>query len=302
MSSDVNDIYQALLDSGLNEGELKQRIKAKADEFKGFISKEGILHLIAGEVGLKFNSDDYEVLKSEIDYNDFAIDISELKENMSNIVLQGRVERIYKIKEFARKDNTTGIVGSFVLSDGADSVKIVLWDGQVNIMRSEYFRRNELIRIVGGYSKVGNNGSIEVHIGRKGEITLAPEDIKSEKYPLLEDFKELTTKNHSACNISELSDFTGFIEKIEGKIKKIELFKEIDKKNGEKTFLLKFILSDDTADIMVNVWGMNAVNCLKVINEGDSIVLSSVFVKTNSYSAQNEIVFTQQSLLKDAEK
>ncbi|MFX0141271.1 MAG: hypothetical protein ACFFDN_46960, partial [Candidatus Hodarchaeota archaeon] len=62
----------------------------------------------------------------------------------------------------------------------------------------------------------------------------------------------------------------------------------IDKKNGEKTFLLKLILSDNTTSIPVVLWDMDAINCLKRINEGDRILISLVYVKYNSYIGQNK--------------
>ena len=66
----------------------------------------------------------------------------------------------------------------------------------------------------------------------------------------------------------------GFVNKISGVVSEIEEFKELTLKNGEKSFLLKFILSDNDTSVRVVVWGMNAVNCLKMINEGDIIELS----------------------------
>ena len=62
--------------------------------------------------------------------------------------------------------------------------------------------------------------------------------------------------------------------------------------------MLKLILYDDKAEIPVVLWDMDAINCLKQINEGDRIMISMVYVKFNSYAGQNEIHFTRKSTLK----
>ncbi|GAH20896.1 unnamed protein product, partial [marine sediment metagenome] len=61
--------------------------------------------------------------------------------------------------------------------------------------------------------------------------------------------------------------------RIQGQIQ-IEIFKEITKKSGEKTFLLKLLLSDDSATIRVLIWGMSAIEYLKVISNSDTVVIS----------------------------
>jgi len=297
MSTDFQKIYQALIDSGLSENEIKQKIKTKAEEFKGFISREGILHLIANECGIKMNAELYNELAQEIDYDDFTINISEVKENMSNIVLLGRIARNFGIKNFIRKDGTHGLVGAFILSDVSAQIKVVLWDDQVNIMKNEFFHEGEIIRIIGGYSKKGRNGNIEIQVGKKGNIILSPKDVDKNKIPLIENNNSLSPKEISIARIQDLHNQEGFIDSVEGIIFKIEEFKEIDLKNGEKTFLLKLILKDETSSVIVNIWGMNAVRCLKIIDERAKVSLSNILVKFNSYTSQNEIYFTKKSTL-----
>ena len=74
-------------------------------------------------------------------------------------------------------------------------------------------------------------------------------------------------------------------------------FKEIIKNNGEETFLLKLILSDDTSSIRVLIWGMNAIESLKNLSDGDGVKLSDVIIKENSYTNEKELVFTKNSSL-----
>jgi ssDNA-binding replication factor A large subunit len=298
VSSDGYEIYQALIEAGLTKEELDRKLEAKLEEFNGFISSENALSLIADNLGIKIHSKIYQKFEQEFNYDDFTIKISDLSHDSRNFVLLGKIERIFDIKNFIRKDGTPGIVGSFILNDGSSKTKIVLWDDQTKIMKSEFFKAKELVRVVGGYIKLGLKEKIEVHVSKKGRIILSPDNIDLNKFPLLNniDFSEI--EDQSVSNISELQYIKGFVKYIEGIISKIEEFQEIDKKNGEKTFLLKLQIFDDTAMISVVIWDMNAVNCLKIINEGDSVILTSVKIKYNSFTGQNEINFTKKSSLK----
>jgi hypothetical protein len=92
MSASINDLYQKLLESGFSEEELERQVQSKAQEFGGFMSKQGILFIIAKENGINLQSPDvneqfYKEFEEEIDYDDFTIDTSEVKESMTNIVL-----------------------------------------------------------------------------------------------------------------------------------------------------------------------------------------------------------------------
>ncbi|MHA1293019.1 MAG: hypothetical protein ACTSQJ_10155 [Promethearchaeota archaeon] len=309
MNSCTKTIYQTLLNSGLNKGELDSKIEKKAKEFKGFISKKGILFIIAKELGIKvrapeINSEIYNELEEQIDYDEFTIKISEISKDMTNIVLLGRIKKKFGFKNFYRKDGTPGLVGTFIIYDNSGEIKIVLWNEHVKIMENEFFQINELIRIIGGYSKLGFKNQLEVHIGKKGKIFLAPKDANPNNIPQkieIEDSNNLKDnfqkKGNINIEIQDLHDIEGFVKKIEGIVSKIEQFKEINLKSGEKSFLLKFIISDDKSAIRVVVWGIPAVNCLRVINEGDLIALSNVLIKFNSYTGEKEINFTKYSKL-----
>ena len=304
MSSDTKDIYKSLLEAGFSKEEIDIEIKNKAEEFQGFISERGILFLIAKENGLNIHTSDVpqelygkleQDLEQEIDYDEFIIKISDISEPMGNIVILGRIGRIFKVRNFMRKDGTPGVVGSFLAYDNSGVIKIVLWGEHAKIMEVDYFQNDELIRIVGGYSKVDPKEQIEIHLGKKGTTFLAPEDVNPRKVP---DIREilLTSKKKVKEDI-KIDDLygmkEGFIGNIKGIVDSIEEFKEWDNKEGEKSFLLKFTLRDDTSSISVIVWGLNAVNCLKLINIGDKISLSNVLYRADS----SELQFVKNSNL-----
>ncbi len=304
MSVLVDELFQKLLDLGLSEEELEKKIKDKVEEYGGFMSKHGVLFIIARENGLDVRSPDiddyvYDELEEEVDYDEFTIDISDLKEGMSNIVLFGKILTIQKVREFVRKDQSLGKVCSFLLGDLTGIVKIVLWDERVDIVNQEYFKPKELIRIVAGYSKLGQNETIEVHLGRKGTFILSPEvsDKKREQFEVV----TITSSENiqSKDNIKPLSQAlqqNKYISVVNGTVQ-IEEFKELELKSGDKSFLLTMFLEVEGFTIRVKAWGMKAVECLKAVNNGDWVSITNLAVKENKYTTEKELFLTKNSYI-----
>ena len=300
----AEEIFQALLDAGISEDELKEQIKEKETEFQGFMTKQAILYLIAKENGINVDSsENIEILEhitgEIIDYNDFTIPISEIAENMRNIVIAGRITEIHEKKQFSKKDGTLGIVSSFIICDLSECIKIVLWNDQTEIMDNTFFQTREIVQIIGGYSKKGLNDALEVHLGRQGKLVLAPKgvilpEVKQEKDTT--PMEKKVVSNRSKYTIEELYKLDGFIRFVKG-IVQIQDFREFNQKNGEKSFLLKFILNDDTGSITVNIWGLKAVQYIKMLGDGKSIKLSNIVIKHNSYSNEKELSSTNNTLL-----
>ena len=86
-----------------------------------------------------------------------------------------------------------------------------------------------------------------------------------------------------------------------GTIIEINKIREIIKKDGDVTFLLKFVLSDDTSAIIVNVWGDLALEIPKIIEQDGVLELSNVLVNLNEYSQDEEITLTKSSRIKMVE-
>jgi len=307
MSTSVEEIYKKLLESGITEVELEKQVQNKAKEFGGFMSKQGILFIIAKENGIYLQSPDineqfYKEFEEEIDYDDFTIDISEVKESMTNIVLLGKILKIFQTREFTRKDGSTGAVCSFLLADSTKTIKIVLWDDHAKAAKNEYFRINELVRVIGGYSKAGENDKLEVHLGRKGKLVLSPKDLNQRARDNLEsvNIDQKSGENYKPVPKESLKEFilqNKFVNSVKGTIK-IENFKELELKSGEKSFLLALLLDIESFAIRVKIWGMEAIECLKLVSDGDFVLITNLAVKENPYASEKELVFTKNSTLK----
>ena len=130
MEIDPGSILDALLGKGLSESEVEGMVEQKCNEFQGFLSNGAALLLVAKDYGLNesasnFESENYQDSDFEIDYAEFSINIKEIEVGMSEIVLLGRIQNIFKTHNFTRKDGSFVKVSSFLISDGSDTVRIV---------------------------------------------------------------------------------------------------------------------------------------------------------------------------------
>ncbi|TXT60877.1 MAG: hypothetical protein BAJALOKI2v1_70029 [Promethearchaeota archaeon] len=310
MEYDVHEIYDALLKEGYAEEEIKERVQNKVREFSGFLTNEGAIFLVAKDLGMEPNSplvdqSHYQLLDYEIDYDEFTIPIGEIEEGMTNILLLGIIYKIFNTHEFKRKDESFGKVGSFLMADPSGLIKIVLWDNAVDIVSKEYFKIGEIIRVVNGFARNGRDNQIEVHLSKKGKVIISPEDVSRKEALELELLKEKFKKEGYSSLKEELpkvndlieAETEGFYSEIVGKISKILEFKEFDKRDGTKSFLLRFILIDETSEIPVVIWDMEAVKYLKIIEEGIKVKITDFWLKMNDYTENYEINIGKKSII-----
>jgi len=308
VSSFSDELYQILLKEGLEDEEIAKAIRKKSQEYGGFMSQEGMLFLIAKEHGINIRNPDldpevYHLVEEEIDYDEFTIPVSSVREGMANIVLLGKVIKKFTINEFSRNDGSIGMVGSFMLQDESGAIKVVAWDDHVKMLQSEYFNDGVLVRIIEGYSKMGRNEELEVNLGKRGKLMLSPEDVSSKVKKRLENLDSSEkkaikneVKNHVPLRI--LMQNEKFIRVVKG-IVNVEEFKEITLKSGQDSFLLKLTITDEEDySAQIIIWGDDAIKCLKMIEEGEYYSFHDLMVKENSYTGEKELSFTKKSSLK----
>ncbi len=306
MSSFSEDLYQTLITEGMSEEEIEVAIKQKKREFGGFMTLQGMLFLIAKERGILIRNPDldlnvYKAAEEEIDYDEFTIPINKIKEGMTNIVILGKLIRSFRIREFNRNDGSMGMVGSFIIQDATDAIKIVAWDEKVKPLQSDYFKEGTFMRVIGGYSKLGREGALEIHVGKKGKLVLSPENINAKVKDKLDSIQVKDSKRNikdvTTVSLKTLMDENKFISHVEGVVQ-VEEFKEVTLKSGENSFLLKLILTDrNDNSARIIIWGEDAVNSLKIIEEGMSYQFHNLMVKNNTYLGEKELSFTRKSSL-----
>lgn len=168
--------------TGLTQKEVQKFANEKVEELKGLISLDGALFIIAKELGVPIETESLKFNK----FQEFTI--SEIKERgMKNITLNGRIHKIYEVKEFMKKDGTEGQVLNFILSDKTGIIRIVVWDKMTKVAEDPDFKINALIQITHGYSKYNDYyEKLEVHLGYYSVIVLNPAGVDPKEFPEIE--------------------------------------------------------------------------------------------------------------------
>ncbi|OGI15892.1 hypothetical protein A3K63_00830 [Candidatus Micrarchaeota archaeon RBG_16_49_10] len=160
--------YEEMMDglkekSGLSKKELDKKVSQKYEELGGLVSMEGAAHLVARELGINL------LVKKR------KLKISDLKDGMKSVDITGRVSMITEPREFSRKDGTKGKVSNIFVSDGAGSIRIPLWDKQVDDLKGK-IQEGEVISISNGLVKINNFGNIELRVSTFSKIEKVQDD------------------------------------------------------------------------------------------------------------------------------
>ncbi|MBI5884830.1 hypothetical protein HZB89_01900, partial [archaeon] len=126
---------------------------------KGVFASEfnGKLQLGLGYNGRLIVKEDAEWLPKQ----DALKELIELKEDLNDVDVIGRIQRIFEEKKFVKADGT-GSLKSFILFDDKASVRCVAWNELASALNE--LKENDLIKIEGAYTKKGLKG-IELHLG-----------------------------------------------------------------------------------------------------------------------------------------
>jgi replication factor A1 len=146
---------------GISEEEINSKITQKMEQLSGLISKEGAAHIIANELGIKL----FEEVSGKLQ-------IKNILGGMRDVETVGKVQQIYPINEFQRKDGGKGKVASLVIADETGSIRVVLWGSQTDVVKD--VKEDEIVKVMSGYVRENNN-RLEVHLNEKSKLMVNPE-------------------------------------------------------------------------------------------------------------------------------
>ncbi len=155
----LGQLQEKVLRSGkITEAELAARVKNKINELSGLVSEEGATHIIANELGIELVSQQ-ERLK-----------IKELYPGMRNVSVLGKVLRRYDVRFFS-KGEKQGKVRSFLIGDETETVRVVLWNEQVDLL--EKIQEQDTVLIRNAQVRENMSGK-ELHLGEQSNLIHNP--------------------------------------------------------------------------------------------------------------------------------
>jgi len=253
--------------SGLSEKEVKEKAQKKQEELNKLVTLEGALHIVAGELGLRFfDSPKEHVLKLE-----------NIIPGMSSVDVVCRIERIYAIREFTREDKTKGKVAAMTVADDTASMRAVLWDKEAKLIEEKKLKEGDVIKIKDGYSKESMHGEPEIHVTQRTKIFINPQELQKEGFKTIFEKKK---------KISELKEGDNNVDVL-CKLVRIYNVREFTREDKTKGKVANLLVGDDTGFSRAVLWNEDAGIIEKgELKAGDVMMIKSAYVKNRGDSLE----------------
>lgn len=151
----VDDLIKQISEqTGAKPGEIKKFIEEKQDELSGLVSEEGAAYIVGRELGANLLREDRKKLK-----------IKNVVSGMRSVDLTSKITEIGIIREFDRKGKT-GRVVNVGLADETGTIRLSLWNEEVNLLGKLGLKEEDVIKVTGAFVKDDNRGYPNLMLGR----------------------------------------------------------------------------------------------------------------------------------------
>src|SRR5712692_7035202 len=169
----------------LDRQELMRRIEEKKQTVgAGYLTDQGALFLVAGELGVSLRK---EEASSDMSVKDLYI-------AANDVTVVARVLAVYPEATYNKKAGGTGKYRRLVLFDGADTVRLTAWEEAADEVEKAQLQVDSAVRVVSGYVKQGLDGKPNLNLGKRGNIEVLSDEKASAKLPTLSASAEKLTK------------------------------------------------------------------------------------------------------------
>ncbi|MCJ7571339.1 MAG: OB-fold nucleic acid binding domain-containing protein [Candidatus Thermoplasmatota archaeon] len=235
MKHTKTELYQKIKDL-ITKKEFDDKIKNLQKEYDDLIDDDTIALLIVDELGRN---------KENI------CKIIDIKDGVE-CTLIGKVVKINDTRSFNRKNGSNGKVVNIELSDETGNCTLVLWNNDVELIKSKKIKKGSNIKIINGYIKNGYTG-LEINVGKYGLIEILEEN-------------ELTIKKTNNSKSENI---------FEGEIINIQPTRAFFKDDGEFGFVTNVNIKSDEKELEITVWD-EKVKEIQNFRIGDKIQIENI--------------------------
>lgn len=240
----------------------------------GFLTDQGALFLIAGELGVQLQ----HLMATDLTLKD-------LYAGANDITIVARVLGIYPISEYKKKDGGTGRYRRLVLFDQGNLSKLTVWDDNPEAIKLEGITVDSPVRVLNGYVRQGLDGKPVINLGRKGKIELlGDEKLVSRLIPLV----RLSRKVDDIAELHELPA-------VEGTALSDSRTSNFTRQDGSPGSLTQFELGGDVGKTRIRMVIWNAVDV--DVRSGDRVVATNLRLK-KSVNGERELHGDSGSLVR----
>ncbi|MGD2201601.1 MAG: OB-fold nucleic acid binding domain-containing protein [Candidatus Bathyarchaeota archaeon] len=165
--------------------------------------------------------------------------VADLRTGMSSVNVAARVAEIGEKREFTRRDGSTGRVVSVLLEDETGTVRLSLWDTDVDL--ADEMEPGDSVAVDNGYTRL-SLGSVGLNVGQSGRIKINPEDIDVEPPSVEDKIVQLSDLREGQTNIY-----------VKGTVLEPPEVRDVETARGPAT-VASFRIDDETGEARVSVW------------------------------------------------
>jgi replication factor A1 len=221
----------------LTREELARRIAEKKETVgAGYLTDQGALFLVAGELGVTLQHD---VAVSEVPVKDLYI-------GANDVTTVARVLAVYPLSTYKRKDGGEGRYRRLVLFDGKNTVRLTAWDDKADEVEKLGIGIDVPVRVVSGYVKQGLDGKPNLNLGKRGGLEVVAEA----------DVAKLPRLSAATERLTKVSQERAFVA-LECVVDSEPRYSEFVRSDGSPGSLFQFGVSayDGKHEARVVIWG-----------------------------------------------
>ncbi len=235
---DFNALVEELLRQKpeLSRDELMRRLEDKKRNVgAGYLTDQGALFLVAGELGVSLRKDS---ASSDMTINDLYI-------GANDVTVVARVLAVYPESTFNKKDGSKGRYRRFVLFDGKSTVRMTAWEEALEEITKLGVEVDSPVRVLGAYVKQGLDGKPNLGLGKRSRMEVLSDE---------EALTRLQPVSAVAQKLPNLTKEESFVA-IEGVVSSEPRYSEFVRSDGSGGSLFQFGVSGEGGkETRVVVW------------------------------------------------
>ena len=235
---DFDELVGELLASRpeLTREEVLERIEEKKRTVgAGYLTDQGALFLVAGELGVSLRKDDASP----------DMRIGDLYIGANDVSVVARVLALYPVATYNKKDGGQGRYRRLALFDGKNTVKFTVWEEGLEQIEKSGIKPDSIVRVANGYVKQGLDGKPTLNLGKRGKIeALTDEKLSTKLQPIASVVQKIPT----------LTKEESFVA-LEGVVSSEPRYSEFVRSDGSEGSLFQFGLGRDGGkETRVVIW------------------------------------------------
>ena len=160
----------------LSRDEVLGRVEEKKQTVgAGYLTDQGALFLVAGDLGVSLRKDD---ASSDMTIKDLYI-------GANDVTVVARVLAVYPEASYNKKDGGKGRYRRLTLFDGKSSVRLTSWEESLEHIAKLGLEVDTPVRVANAYVKQGLDGRPNLNLGKRGKMEVLADGKITSKLPTI---------------------------------------------------------------------------------------------------------------------